>query len=332
MKATKQLLKFSGGFVVVYLLTLLILSSIKIREHSLLQLLIHDNSLAGGGGYSLLRLREAEDFGPVDILFVGSSRCMVAIDADVCSQNGLKAFNLASTGQSPLNSYFLLEQFVEKLDPRIVVIEAHARTLASEGIESFYDTNRNMKMSGELVKMAYSVGSPHAITALINHAIHLPFQSLETVKQRSYPYEEYRDGGFVSTHQRNQNVFEGKTRTVLINSNQLEYLDKCLESLEKRSITVLLAVFPETDEVKNSILNYAEIMGTLNSLAKTHSVQFVDFSSSDSELSSTENFSDYLHLNSSGALLFSRSLIGYLYSNQELASTLPDKYPPKTED
>jgi len=321
----KRIFKFSSGFLAVHLVTIAILSNIQIRDYSLLQLITHDNSMSGGGGgYTQLRFREAEHYGPVDILFVGSSRGIMAFDVDEFSRNGLRTFNLGSTGQCPLNSYFLLENFVDRLNPRLVVFESNCLTLESDGLESFFDLNRNMNMSEVLVKMAWAVENPHALTALASRLVWLPVQPMEKNKQCTFPGIKYIEGGFIKAEINNKKEFEDKARIIKINPRQLEYLDKSLKLLKERNISVLLTIVPETIEQKNSFSNYEEIINALDSLSKVRTTSFIDFSSNQG-LNSRNHFCDFHHLNAAGAELFSRHLINYIYTTEELSTVLPER-------
>ncbi len=74
-------------------------------------------NVKGQYGHSWKRLREAKEYGDVDVLILGSSLAYREIDVRAFDSLGLKAFNLGSSSQTPLQASFLLDNYLDKLDP-----------------------------------------------------------------------------------------------------------------------------------------------------------------------------------------------------------------------
>src|SRR5438477_3987320 len=102
---------FVGLLLITYLVVVFCLSIFYVGRSPLLQLVIGNDSAAGGIGHTLQRLREVESVGSVDILFIGSSHAYRGFDPRLFAETGLTSFNLGSKAQSPLNSYFLLKHY-----------------------------------------------------------------------------------------------------------------------------------------------------------------------------------------------------------------------------
>ena len=56
----------------------------------------------------------------VDIIFLGSSHAYRAFDPDIFQNHGFSSFNLGSSSQSPLNSYFLMKKYIQKCNTVIM--------------------------------------------------------------------------------------------------------------------------------------------------------------------------------------------------------------------
>ncbi|MEJ5274059.1 MAG: hypothetical protein WH035_08005, partial [Spirochaetota bacterium] len=69
-------------------------------------------------------LNEIFNYQNIDFLFIGSSHAYRGYDTRIFNKLG-KSFNLGTTSQTPLQSYFLLEKFVNILNPKYVVIDIY---------------------------------------------------------------------------------------------------------------------------------------------------------------------------------------------------------------
>ena len=90
-------------------------------------------------GHLYSRAREAENIKNPDILFLGSSHAYRGFDTRVFAKHGIKAFNLGSSSQSPINTQVFLKQYLDKIQPKFVVYEVYAGTLCTDGVESSLD-------------------------------------------------------------------------------------------------------------------------------------------------------------------------------------------------
>ena len=114
------------------------------------------NIILPGHGHSYLSFREVGDHRDVDLLFVGSSHAYRWFDPRYFDRMGLNSFNLGSTSQTPLNSYYLLREHLGALRPRLVVFEVYPLMLESDGSESALDLVNSLPLSGNLVSMAFA--------------------------------------------------------------------------------------------------------------------------------------------------------------------------------
>src|SRR5690606_4167572 len=73
-------------------------------------------------GHLNTRVKEISKFQDVDILVLGSSHAYRGFDNRVFEKQGLKLFNLGSSSQSPMQTNILLNQYVDELNPKLVVL------------------------------------------------------------------------------------------------------------------------------------------------------------------------------------------------------------------
>ena len=89
------------------------------------------------------RMQDARQVENIDVLFIGSSVAYRSFDPAVFSEKGISTFNLGSDMQTPRQTYFLLNRYLEQMNPRLVVWAVTPLTLEVEGLESTLDIIAN---------------------------------------------------------------------------------------------------------------------------------------------------------------------------------------------
>ncbi len=103
-----------------------------------------------GHGHMLSRVQDARTAPPVDVLFLGSSHAYRGFDPRIFEKHGISSFNLGSSAQSPVQTEILVDRFIDRLDPRLVVYEVHAERLRADVVESTLDLAANAGMDPAL--------------------------------------------------------------------------------------------------------------------------------------------------------------------------------------
>src|SRR5690606_10648065 len=103
-------------------------------------------------GHLNTRVKEIPNYKNVDILILGSSHAYRGFDTRIFKRNGIKAFNLGSSSQSPIQSHVLLSQYLDDLNPKLIVLEVYVGTLEIDGVESSLDLAANNKMDWNYIK------------------------------------------------------------------------------------------------------------------------------------------------------------------------------------
>jgi len=258
------------------------------------------------GGNSLLRFREIENFENIDILFVGSSHCYRGFDPRFFKKYGIESFNMGSTAQSPLNSYYLLKKYMDRLKPKLLIFDLYWGVMEGDGTESFLDLASNVKFSRNLIKMTFATRNIIAINGLLWNIFNLNLGSVEKISPKLGIYDKYISGGFVeTTHFRFNSDDEIKPRKIKINPLQLKYISKIIKMTKRKNVEIILVTSPISEKYLKCILNYDEWKSSILSLAKEHKVRYTDFNVYEG-LNSALLFYDLDHFNRNGVKEFNK--------------------------
>ena len=300
---------FVGLLLITYLVVVFCLSIFYVRRSPLLQLVIGNDSAAGGIGHTLQRLREVESVGSVDILFIGSSHAYRGFDPRLFAETGLTSFNLGSKAQSPLNSYFLLKHYWPRLRPKLVVMEVYPMAFVVDGLESFYDLTVNSSLSLETLQMALAEKNPHAINAMVSAYVGSFWRPIDGLKQADVLGQRYISGGYVeSTGQSGTSKMPGRGFEIHLSRTQLEYLKVIVAFIRAQGSRIILVIHPLPRRYLSSIQNYWATSELISTVARQLGVPFWDFNQ-DLRLDDDRDFKDLDHLNAAGVKVFNQALI-----------------------
>src|SRR5688572_16583258 len=147
-----RLLLFFVGLGALYVFVLALFANITLPKTVAARIQKSSNLTLGvlyPGGNTLERHRELAQRGPVDVLFVGSSHSYRSFDPQWFKDRGVTTFNMGTTAQAPVNSYYLLERHLKKLAPKTVVYVLFWGVMSGDGIESFLDLSKNKAIEPE---------------------------------------------------------------------------------------------------------------------------------------------------------------------------------------
>lgn len=308
-----KLLKFLTGLILAYLGIILLLSNIYIGDHSILARTTENVWKPGTHrSYSLLRFRDIEEFENIDILFAGSSHCFRAFDPRIFSEKNLETFNMGSNSQSPLNTYYLLKRYIDRLNPKLLVYEIYFEVLLStDGLESYYDLMGNTGYSFEMLEMALATNNPNAFNAMTGTYLRRIWEPLSSVEQVQYK-EKYVYGGYCERTDSSEAPDFTDFGKIKLADIQFEYLEKMIRFLRERNVGVLFVTHPLPDELVAEVHNYDDISRQIDNFAKKLAVEYIDFNEI-LDLETDEHFKDSNHLNSAGVQIFNAALIDTLW-------------------
>ncbi len=255
----------------------------------------------------------------LDILFAGSSHCYRSFDPRFYRDHGLKTFNMGSTSQSPINTYYLLEKHIDTLSPKLIVLEVYWGVLELKGVESLLDLSVNLPVDRMLWRMAWATRDIRALNRLLAVELDLDRKPLAEVEPEAEPGDEYVPGGFVNNSGGREGDRCYPPTTVRVNSLQIKYLERIIELADMRGIGIVLVAQPVPQATLGNVRNYGEIDSLLNDVAARYGVPYLDFNAI-MDLNDSAHFYDYHHLNSVGVAAFNRRLLDEL-ANHDLVRT-----------
>ena len=255
-------------------------------------------------GHTFTRMQDAQKTKNVDVLIVGSSHAYRGIDPRILERDGITAFNLGSSAQTPINTKVLLHQYLEQINPKLVVYEAYAGTMNIDGVESSLDILSNNKIDINSIEMANEVHNLLAYNTLIFSGFRQTFglnrKFKEEISQGGDTYVSLT--GFVETKFR-KNIFDKENFSNWdLRENQKEELINNIKFIKSKGIEVYIVQAPITNDLYKSISNHNEVDQFLDKLGNYKNYQNLI------ELRDSTDFFDNNHLNQIGVEKFNRLL------------------------
>ncbi|TXK33886.1 hypothetical protein FVR03_18170 [Pontibacter qinzhouensis] len=316
-KLLLRILLFLFTLPVTYLLVIAFLTFTNL--HNLFNVRLNP----AGTGSTMIRVQEAAQTGAVDFLFIGSSHAYRGFDPRVFAGAGYSSFNLGTTAQSPINSYYLLQEHLPHLRPKYLVMEVYWEVLQETGAEASIDLLSNAPLNRTMAEMAVAAKDVSIFNTLVASAIRRWQTPLRQITPTHNEAEEtYVAGGFVSTNYTKQqtNLNKLKPTEAKLNSEQLAYLEQIIQLARQHDAIPIFVIAPVTKELKATVQNYSSFKEELLSLLKNHHAPLLDFNNGeyDLNLSSKTDFYDHHHLTQTGVTKFNSFFIKTLQTEELL--------------
>lgn len=258
-------------------------------------------------GHLNTRVKEIPNYKDVDLLILGSSHAYRGFDTRVFEKHGLTAFNLGSSSQSPIQTHVLLNQYLDHLNPKLVVLEVYAGTLGIDGVESSLDLAANNKMDWNYIKTLADLKNIRSVNSAIYGSFREVFGLNDNfVEDLIQAEDKYVKGGFVETEFRQNPLNNEKMQAWEINPTQIKYLERNIELLNDKNISFILVQAPITKKLYQAKTNNEEVDQLLSKLGHYKNFQ------GDLELNDTLDFYDSNHLNQPAVERFNAYFLNYL--------------------
>lgn len=268
-----------------------------------------------GNGHTLTRLREADTAKHIDVLVIGSSHAYRGIDPRIFAQEGLKIFNLGTSSQTPIQTLYLVNEYIDKFKPKMVIYEVYYNTFQADGVEAALDLYSNVKhLDKPLFGMAKELNNIKSYNTLLYAVID------KTILGRKYKepiikgMDTYIKGGYVDrkvTEFKSDNSY--KSTKLEINPLQDKAFKEIVNKLKRSNIQTVLIQAPITKSFYHSISNTA----TLDHYFR--SIPFCSYFNFNIGTNFKDNlFFDSHHLNQNGVKLFDAMLLDSLRKKQKI--------------
>ncbi len=262
----------------------------------------------GAYGHMFTRINEVKRTQGVDVLFLGSSHAYRGFDNR--NFENLKTFNLGSSSQTPFQTRILLNRYLDKIKPKIIVYEVYPGTFESDGVESSLDLISNDKNDLYSLEMAFKIKNIKTYNTLIYSScmdwLNLNNSFEEPLKKED---DTYISGGFVErkmkyykyAHYKKQNKWA-------FNPLQIKSFEEEIAIIKGKNIKLFLVYAPITTSLYNSYRNN----GYIDSVMNSYGVEYFNFNKIVS-LNDSLDFYDAHHLNQNGVKVFNEKLKTLIY-------------------
>ena len=259
---------------------------------------------SSGVGYSYKRMVEAETYGHTDIVFLGSSRAYRGFDTRIFAEAGYRTFNLGTSNQTPVQSYYLLKKYIPGLKPKIVIFEVNPDIFSNDGVESSIDIISNTDPDIGLLKMSLEVKNIKVVNGLIFSACRKFFGLSLLDFDYKNKNHKYIQGGYVESLDRTYRKNEGNAYYCNIMDKQLQYLDRIAEMMKTEGITMIFVQAPVTKKLYTSCSENKRF----DTIISSKGCQYYNFNEW-INLTDSIHFADGQHLNQKGVELFNKAVI-----------------------
>lgn len=298
----KKILKFSIFLAVAYLVYIVLWGLI-------LPDFLKPNLNYRIGSYGNLnsRVKEINSFGDVDILVLGSSHAYRGFDPRIFKKNNIKMFNLGSSSQTPMQTEILVDRYLDKLNPKVVLFEVYPNAFQVDGVESTLDLIANDRIDLKLIIKSFKLNNFKIYNTLIYGLFRQLFSMDDDYIEPVKKYDEkdtYIKGGYVekdvSTY---TDTLIHVSKTWDLRNDQINAFKRILSLLKSKGIKVIIVQTPITGGLYNEYNNNDEI----DTFFSSFNVPYFNFNLL-VELPD-EYFYDSNHLNQNGVNLFNNELI-----------------------
>ncbi len=270
-------------------------------------------SLPDNQGYLEDRLKNAKDVKDVDILFLGPSTTYRGFDPRIFEKSGYNVFNFGSSSQTPKQTNLILNNYLDSLNPKLVVYDVYPGVFNADGVEPSLDFIIHNEDLNETYPLLWKNFNIKVVNALIfkgiTHLLSLNIPgSLERIKE-----DAYIEGGFVERDIK----YNGEINQIFssnwdLREDQLNEFEKNINILKNQKIPYLLVRVPIPQVRYNSKKNNLYIDSLFSSKGS-----FINFQDK-LKLSDSLDFLDNTHLNQNGVEKINRKFIQYISNNFNL--------------
>ncbi len=264
----------------------------------------------------------------IELLILGSSHAYRAYDPQVIGAEmgiGGQVFNFGSSAQSPLNSYFVLNEVLQDHHPKQVVMDLYFMVFTADHQLRNRRFNWQDMKSGKAKSTFFWNGfsSREQVCLQLFPAfvykdyLKNKFNKLLGRSNLSLSKGNYQGDGFVSNidtlalnslkYNNQFDVF--KPAVSSLTKEHFNYLKKIRQLCDQHQVELIFTTSPMPEISIEKIQNYASFYQLFDDLAKELNVPFVDYNIDRiPKIEDQYHYYDDDHLNAAGAKLFSKKV------------------------
>lgn len=250
------------------------------------------------------KISEIKNHQPVDVLIIGSSHAFRGFDTRNFEKIGLKAYNLGTSAQSPLNSYYLLKKYLPIFKPKFVIWEMYPRMFSVDGVAQSIIQTINDSITKGMLLSALKSKNIQSINTSTFHFVNQKINGFKYINKKiKYPHIS---GGYFEHIDTVFNHIPIDIHRIEINNRQMEAFKKSIEEIENNKAQIILVEAPVTKYYNSKIQNHDEFIEKFKYFK--HFYIYNDMEN----LCDSVHFYDFGHLNYKGVKIFNDQLISDL--------------------
>jgi hypothetical protein len=251
------------------------------------------------------KMQEFEKIKTIDAVVLGSSCAYRGYDPRIFRQSGIEIFNFGSSSQTPLQTNFVVDNYVSKLNPKLVVFDILPYQFEESGLES----NLDFMVNGILIStIDFKSKNMKVYNTYLYATI---FKNFLNKKETNRDFNgTYIAGGYVQ----NLKIFKPyksdtlKSISIKILPQQIAAFEQSINKIKVRHIPFVLVQSPIPLSTYKARRNNVEI----DSLFATYG-PYYNFNTMLTLPDSC--FYDAVHLNQNGVNIFNKKLIEMITSS-----------------
>ena len=297
-KFVVRLLLFSGFCSVFYIVLILLYGTIVPASFAI------NFNYFGGMGFTRQRFDEAARLKNVDLVIAGSSHAYRGYDPRIFKKSGISMFNFGSSSQSPLQTKYVLDKYVTKLKPKLVIVDVYPILFGVDGLESQIDLISSGLIDKDIVALSFKINNIKLYNTLLFGAFNNKFH-IKKQKVSDNEGDTYIPGGYVQSFRHLEFKKTRFKQSVIISATQLEAFKSGLEELRSQQISFVIIQAPFSRSNYTSYKNNDELDKLFASLGEYYNFNKI-LNLPDSM------YYDDSHLNQQGVNIYNAKLIDTL--------------------
>jgi hypothetical protein len=294
----------------VYLLLFAVLFFIAPGGIPLIYRTTKGNVWEGGGTY--VKFREFNGNEKWDIVILGSSHAYRGYDPRIFESKGYKTFNLGTSDQNMMCSYYIAKNYLNRSNCRMVILDLYDRVFTQQNLESMSDVVHNITSD----KAAFQVAMSSRDIRGLNMFTLRQFNKLRAplnIDTNGFVNGFYPTNTYLTPPASKRIVWKYHT-----NDFQMEYFRKLIEYLQSEGIQLVLTEHPMP--ALYTPQDHELFVADIQAIANEYKLVYLDYMK-DSSMTGIRYFADETHLNVEGVTAYNNKLINDMISGKLLPLT-----------
>lgn len=261
------------------------------------------------GGNTWFKMQHFDHKKQWDIIVIGSSHAYRGYDPEIFKQHGFSMYNLGTSSQDPVCSYYLTEDLIDTTNCKLLIIDFYDRVFSLDDIEPKSDLIQNAKLDRTAWKIASSTSDIRAINMITLRYFNKFKSPLNT------DTSGFTNGFQVSRKFLNPNT-KDKEKTkwhYSRNEKQIKYFEKLLSLCKRRNIKAVVVSHPLSELY--ALKDHEKCVATIHTILRKYNTTYLDYTVL-KEMGSIRWYADASHLNHLGVAKFNEILIHDLIKNK----------------